>query len=165
MCRVLKYYTFCVDTKKEKVYALDSQNELVDICQAAKYGTATDLVKNMLADYLAYKGHVHKSNVVKRSKLAIVHIKWGDAKNINDMGVYMMRHMETFMGDSSSLWTCGLAPKLRKQLNLLRVRYCAALIAWERNSIRDAMEESAKLSLGSSFDDPNLNIDVTLLGK
>ncbi|XP_057800130.1 uncharacterized protein LOC131015725 [Salvia miltiorrhiza] len=162
---MMKYYTICVDMRKEKVYVLDNQNESIEHCQAAKYLSAAELLKNMLADYMAHKHHIHRSNVVKRTKLTVVNIKWGDAKNINDTGVYMMRHMETFMGEATSLWACGLAPKLRKQLNLLRVRYCATLVMWDKNSIHEAMESSAKLDFESLVKVENSNLDITLLGK
>ncbi|XP_057796576.1 uncharacterized protein LOC131012604 [Salvia miltiorrhiza] len=109
-------------------------------------------------------GQQHRSNVVRRCKLSVVHIKWGDCKNINDSGVYMMRHMEMFMGESPSSWTCGLAPKLKKQLNLLRVRYCALLLGWDKNNIKDAVAMSANNCFDEQFGDGSINIDAKLLG-
>ncbi|XP_057775437.1 uncharacterized protein LOC130994411 [Salvia miltiorrhiza] len=164
ICRVMKYHVICVDVRKERVYILDSQNETVENCRDEKYSTTVDLVKSMLADYMAHAGQIHKSNIVKRCKLSVMHIKWGDFKNINDTGVYMMRHMETFMGESSALWTCGLAPKLKKQLNLLRVRYCASLLGWDKNSTKDAVSVSANARFDTYFGDASVNIDAKLLG-
>ncbi|XP_057768866.1 uncharacterized protein LOC130988903 [Salvia miltiorrhiza] len=160
----MKYYVICVDVRREKVYVLDSQNESMEHCRDEKYQTTIGLLKSMLADYMAYAGHVHRSNIVRRSKMTVVQIKWGDFKNINDTGVYMMRHMEMFMGDLSSSWTCGLAPKLKKQLNLLRVRYCASLIGWEKNQVKDAIVTSANDAYDLKAVNPSLNIDAKLLG-
>ncbi|XP_057809060.1 uncharacterized protein LOC131023533 [Salvia miltiorrhiza] len=164
VCRVLKYYALCVDLKKERIYVLDSQNESQAQMKEEKYSRTVDDLRQMLVDYMTHMKEVHKSIIVKRSRLSIIHIKWGDSKNINDTGVYLMRHMETFMGEGASSWSCGLTAKLKKQLDLLRVRYCATIVGWEKNSVKDLVTVGATDYYEEVDDDPSVNIDFTLLG-
>ncbi|XP_057785090.1 uncharacterized protein LOC131002641 [Salvia miltiorrhiza] len=56
------------------------------------------------------------------------------------------------------------SPKLKKQLNLLRARYCAVLLGWEKNIAKDAVAVGANAYYDEVFNNPALDIDATLLG-
>ncbi|GJU02284.1 hypothetical protein Tco_1112622 [Tanacetum coccineum] len=56
---------------------------------------------------------------------------WQTDKRPNDSGVFLMRHMEAYMGTIISKWACGLETEGRKQntmLGRLRKRYAATLL-------------------------------------
>ncbi|GJY65100.1 hypothetical protein Tco_0466560 [Tanacetum coccineum] len=61
-------------------------------------------------------------------------------KRPNDSGVFLMRHMEAYMGNVISKWACGLEAEGKKQntmLGGLRKRYAATLVLSECNLHRD----------------------------
>lgn len=55
-----------------------------------------------------------------------------------------MRHMETFMGQATSSWDCGLQNETKSQLDCLRVKYLAAILC---ASIHDLQEANKKKAL------------------
>ncbi|XP_057778374.1 uncharacterized protein LOC130997130 [Salvia miltiorrhiza] len=73
--RVMNFFLVCVDLKKEKVYVLDNRNEAQMHCRAEKYMSAIDDVKQILGDYFGSMGHVHKSTIVKRTRMMIPPLK------------------------------------------------------------------------------------------
>ncbi|KAL6572518.1 hypothetical protein OROMI_013476 [Orobanche minor] len=118
----------------------------------------------ILAEYLFYGGLLTKAGLLEKSTLEIPTIKWGDRYNLVDSGVYLMRHIETFMGDISTKWSCGLSSKCDKQLVLLRIRYWAALINWSNNIVKDYILENADTHFHKVCANPNFKPETLLLG-
>nr|GMC54185.1 zinc finger BED domain-containing protein RICESLEEPER 2-like [Ipomoea batatas] len=58
---------------------------------------------------------------------------WRDFKIMTDCGVYLMRHMETFMGQGVSDWECGLVKGDSGMLNKFRLQYMKDLVLSEYN--------------------------------
>nr|GMC89720.1 zinc finger BED domain-containing protein RICESLEEPER 2-like [Ipomoea batatas] len=54
---------------------------------------------------------------VKRMQMA-----WRDSKNKIDCGVFLMRHMETYLSQGVSNWDCGLVKGDTSDLHKLRMR-------------------------------------------
>ncbi|GKD33839.1 hypothetical protein Tco_1249348 [Tanacetum coccineum] len=85
---------------------------------------------------------------LNHSKLAIVlrvevtreDFYWQIHKRPNDSGVFLMRHMEAYMGNVMSKWDCGLETEGKKMmLGHLRKRYDATLVLLECNMHRDSI--------------------------
>ncbi|GKB43049.1 hypothetical protein Tco_0887991 [Tanacetum coccineum] len=65
---------------------------------------------------------------------------WQTDKRPNDSGVFLMRHMEAYMGTIISKWACGMETEGRKQNTLLghlRKRYAATLLLSKCNMHSD----------------------------
>nr|GME19813.1 uncharacterized protein LOC109189836 [Ipomoea batatas] len=92
-----RFYLLCVNFETERLEIIDSSTSTE--ATALKYGDTPD-------------------NVTKRMPM-----KWRDSRNTIDCGVYVMRHMESFFGESVGSWVCGLAKGDRAELNRLRLHY------------------------------------------
>lgn len=67
--------------------------------------------------------------------------QWQSDKRPKDSGVFLMRHMEAYMGGLLSKWSCGLEKEGKKQNNMLdrlRKRYAATLMLSECNIHSDS---------------------------
>ncbi|KAL6537782.1 hypothetical protein OROMI_025425 [Orobanche minor] len=109
-----KYFAVCVCLINSNIVVLDSVNDDTTECHAPKYGDLLPNLVTILAEYLFYRGLVTKAKLLEKLTLEIPAIKWGDRHNLVDSGVYLMRHIETFMGDISTKWSCGLSGKCDK---------------------------------------------------
>ncbi|KAL6581322.1 hypothetical protein OROMI_007245 [Orobanche minor] len=159
-----KYFAVCVCLRNSKIVVLDSLNDDATECHAQKYGHILPNLRAILAEYLFYRGLVTKAKLLEKSIVEIPPIKWGDRHNLVDSGVYLMRHIETFMGDISTKWSCGLSSKCDKQLVLLRIRYCAVLINWSNNIVKDYILENADTHFHKVCANPNFKPETLLLG-
>ena len=56
--------------------------------------------------YLAHKKH-HKSSEIKRLKPDRLEMERRTAKNEFDCGIFVMIHMETYMGGDTANWNSG----------------------------------------------------------
>nr|GMD57236.1 zinc finger BED domain-containing protein RICESLEEPER 2-like [Ipomoea batatas] len=56
---------------------------------------------------------------------------WRDSRNKIDCGVFLMRHMETYLGQRISNWDCGLIKGDTLKLHKLRMRYMKELSIFE----------------------------------
>ncbi|KAL6573151.1 hypothetical protein OROMI_012767 [Orobanche minor] len=159
-----KYFAVCVCLRNSKLIVLDSLNDDPTECHAPKYGDILPNLRAILAEYLFYRGLVAKAKLLEKSTLEIPAIKWGDRHNLVDSGVYLVRHIETLMGDISTKWSCGLSSKCDKQLVLLRIHYCAALINWSNNIVKDSILENTDTHFRKVCADPNFKPETLLLG-
>ncbi|KAL4591786.1 hypothetical protein LXL04_004757 [Taraxacum kok-saghyz] len=66
-------------------------------------------------------------------------MNWRTRGNYNDCGVFCMRHMETYMGDNSGNWSCGLNKESPKQqeIDYLRFKYLTKILLSDINQLRD----------------------------
>lgn len=69
---------------------------------------------------------------------------WRDAVNKRDCGIFTMRHMESYKGQKSKEWGCGLRKGDTAQLELLRVQYLHTLCTSDLNIHRLTVMERAK---------------------
>nr|GMC56670.1 zinc finger BED domain-containing protein RICESLEEPER 2-like [Ipomoea batatas] len=72
-------------------------------------------------------GDVPDRGGIQAVKPTRIKMAWRDNKNKEDCGVYVMRHMDTFMGSLAKDCDCGLVKGNRSQLDRLRVKYAAAI--------------------------------------
>ncbi|KAD4586387.1 hypothetical protein E3N88_23988 [Mikania micrantha] len=81
-----------------------------------------------------------KDSPYKVSSSKITH-SMGNKKNAGDCAIFVMRHMEKFMGMREQ-FNCGFSSngkKKKSQLNLLRKRFVLHLLRSEVNVLRDAI--------------------------
>lgn len=79
-------------------------------------------------------------------------LKWRTTGNFIDCGVFVMRHMETYMGENIKKWDCGLAEEgatQKAQLDNLRYKYVAKMLLSNVNKQKELvvreMNEFAKM--------------------
>ncbi|XP_057791090.1 uncharacterized protein LOC131008215 [Salvia miltiorrhiza] len=159
------YHAVTIDTKRERIFVLDSMLDVGTADEIQKYDDLCSMLRRLLADYLSYEREEQKAKIVSKTKIHLLRLKWADRMNKEDTGVYMMRHLETFMGDCSASWKCMSALSRTRQLRVMRVRYCATLIAWERNEIGGMLGLTAADHYKEICKDENLNINLTLIGS
>ncbi|KAJ9565598.1 hypothetical protein OSB04_001564 [Centaurea solstitialis] len=70
----------------------------------------------------------------------LVEMKWRTKSNYVDCGVFLMRHMETYMGGGARGWFVGLPTEAeghKKALEILRIKYTWKLLLGEYNQFKD----------------------------
>ena len=73
-------------------------------------------------------------------KLKAPQLKWQTDSKVQNSGVVVMRHMETYMGESMDKYECGLSDDARKQisqLNKLRMKYLARILLHDSNLMKE----------------------------
>ncbi|XP_031098273.1 uncharacterized protein LOC116002310 [Ipomoea triloba] len=115
------FYLLCVDFKSERLEITD--NSASTQPTPVKYGDTPENVKLLLSEYFTFVGEKFKSIVCENLKTKRMPMNWRDTKNKVDYGVYLMRHMKSYVGEGVAKWDCGLTSGDRSQLQRLRLRY------------------------------------------
>ncbi|KAI3776504.1 hypothetical protein L1987_46289 [Smallanthus sonchifolius] len=88
--------------------------------------------------------------VVKRFEMP-----WRTTVNNKDCGIFMMTHMETYMGEEEKAWQCGFGVESEnvqeKQIEYLRRKYCAKIMLHEINELKHYIVEEMKKYLQISY--------------
>lgn len=79
------------------------------------------------------KNH-RKASEVAALKLVRIEMKWRTKNNHLDCGVFVIRHMEHYTGQSKN-WDCGFYTESRQQtqLDTMRIRYAQRIVMHEKN--------------------------------
>ncbi|GKC83011.1 ulp1 protease family, C-terminal catalytic domain-containing protein, partial [Tanacetum coccineum] len=72
-----------------------------------KYKEVCDLLKKLFAWHLKLYGH-SRHGTVGRLKHIILKLKWRTSGNFHDCRVFTMLHMESFNGETTAKWDCGI---------------------------------------------------------
>ncbi|XP_057810729.1 uncharacterized protein LOC131025128 [Salvia miltiorrhiza] len=159
-----QYFALCVDLKRERIFVLDCLVDISEDNDMGKYENICNKVRTLLAYYLNYKEETIKAKSVANSKIHIVKLKWADNRNTLDTAIYLMRHLETFMGDISSNWKCDMYNASARQLSRMRVRYCSSIISWNENDKKKEIQETAAKEYHEICFDSFVNINSLLVG-
>ena len=72
---------------------------------------------------------LHKQcKTISNAKIQRFKMPWRTSENVEDCGVFLMRHMETYKGEREGCWNCGLKKSSSGVLQSLRAKYCSALM-------------------------------------
>nr|GMD80998.1 uncharacterized protein LOC109189836 [Ipomoea batatas] len=126
-----RFYLLCVNFETERLEIIDSSASTE--ATALKYGDTPDNVKLLLYEYFKKVREGFLSGVCLNLETKRMPMKWRDSRNTIDCGVYVMRHMESFFGESVGSWVCGLAKGDRAELNRLRLHYMKELCTFDVN--------------------------------
>ncbi|CAI9279307.1 unnamed protein product [Lactuca saligna] len=72
----------------------------------------------------------------------VMNIYWQVEKSGTDCGVYLIRHMEIYMGENEGRWGCGLIGKLPGDvaaIGKLRTKYMARMLTTDFNEYKSMM--------------------------
>nr|GMD66265.1 hypothetical protein DM860_003580 [Ipomoea batatas] len=134
-------YVIFFNIKSYRIDIIDNSSK--SVTNDLKYGSVPSDLKYMVMEYLKSEGLEVKSNRFNTVKPTRIKMSWRDNENKEDCGVYVMRHMETFMGSLAKEWDCGLVKGNRSQLDRLRVKYASAILSAEINELRGENRDKA----------------------
>ncbi|KAL6556283.1 hypothetical protein OROGR_005571 [Orobanche gracilis] len=149
-----KFFGVCADARTGNFTVLDSMNVDASDCQVEK---------DVFSEYLSFRNQSKWTMMMKNGSLHIPIIEQGDKKDSVNSGVYLMRHMEMFMGDASAKWETGISVKSTKQIATLRIRYCGELMCWEHNIVKDQVLTKAQLCYNDICADPTVKPEKLLM--
>ncbi|KAK9053285.1 hypothetical protein SSX86_029918 [Deinandra increscens subsp. villosa] len=129
------YYMVSFNLKEAKTVIIDnSASEEYE----TKYHGIPEKLKNIFEMYLESISHPKAKNI-KNSTLERLEMAWRTRSNYIDCGLFLMRHMETYMGDND--WKCGFGEEKKgKQgavIEDLRRKYIAKILLHDINKSKD----------------------------
>ncbi|KAL4558174.1 hypothetical protein LXL04_036372 [Taraxacum kok-saghyz] len=99
------YYLMCINLKEPSVDIID--NKMTNAKIQRTCGDGPEHLKQLFCRYLMSVHH--KSAIqVQDVEAGRLKLKWRTKENDTDCGVFLMRHMEVYMGDKTTNWDCGL---------------------------------------------------------
>nr|GEW70800.1 hypothetical protein [Tanacetum cinerariifolium] len=136
------------------VFSLTSTNSMtiLDNCVAnydTKYKEVCDLLKRLFAQHLKLYGHSWHGTV-GRLKHRIPKLKWRTSGNFHDCRVFTMLHTESFNGETTAKWDCGLSVESGLQCDMLRrlrFKFATNILLHEIN-----VHSKKMLELANEFD-------------
>ncbi|KAD5507458.1 hypothetical protein E3N88_15161 [Mikania micrantha] len=142
------YYLLVFELKNSAISVIDNFHEsipLVGVKDNAHYDMKYSPYKVIFVEFLERTKHP-KTDEIHATQIQKVHIPWATKTNVVDCGIFMMRHMEKFMG-SREQFNCGFSTNGKKkkcQLNMLRKKILLHIIRSEVNTIRDVVLEGTR---------------------
>ncbi|KAD4386009.1 hypothetical protein E3N88_26178 [Mikania micrantha] len=73
-------------------------------------------------------------------------LPWATKKNVTDCGVFVMRHMEMYMGKEAKSFDCGFSKnhfKRTSQIKTLRKKYATRILLSDANNLKHVVIERA----------------------
>ncbi|KAG6393242.1 hypothetical protein SASPL_147478 [Salvia splendens] len=132
------YYLVCFSLKTGVADVLDHVVPENGIPDWAKYERDLDLLRDYLSFYLKSKGHEELSDfILNERSTRLLDLPWKTSHPTNDSGVFLTRHMETYMGNHANLMTMGLQGVSVRLLQILRGRYCKAMLLAPFNDCKE----------------------------
>ncbi|KAL8262707.1 hypothetical protein R6Q59_024056 [Mikania micrantha] len=104
-------------------------------------------VKHLVVSYLKNWKHP-KAGRLALEKIQNLKLEWGTEDNITDCGVFLMRHMELFMGSYKKTFECGFKKDKAKQKNqiiALRKKYATRILLSNVNVQKERVLKEAGL--------------------
>ncbi|KAL8225622.1 hypothetical protein R6Q57_018179 [Mikania cordata] len=101
------YYLMCFNIKTMKSILIDN-SALVEY--EAKYLSRPKKMRDAFASYLDDVSHPNAKDI-RESKITRFEMPWRTSHNGIDCGIFLMRHMETYIGEEEKEWKCGFIPE------------------------------------------------------
>ncbi|CAH1415983.1 unnamed protein product [Lactuca virosa] len=140
------YCLICVDLKEKQIDVMD--NNLTTSKIQTSFGDAAGELKLLFSRYLLNVNHKSALQIqnVEAEKLRM---NWRSRNNDINCGVFLMRHMEVYMGDRTGNWNCGIHKKSSKnynnQLDDMRVKYLTKILLCEINIHRKKIIQQSEV--------------------
>ncbi|KAL1826526.1 hypothetical protein ACET3Z_004938 [Daucus carota] len=129
------------------------------------YGRVLEVLHSHFRNYISKNGNPGLGSRVRRMKPCFVSMPWQTTNNSTNYGIFLMRHMETFKGDTKN-WNTELTEEGAthdKQITRLRFKYNIAILSSHLNELREPITTEAT-SLYNTAEKHNI-INVVLAGK
>ncbi|WOG95850.1 hypothetical protein DCAR_0415179 [Daucus carota subsp. sativus] len=129
------HYIICYNMKKPSWEIIDNRVQTSHFGEM--FGDLPFLLHDLFCDWIS-QYNLPKGDEIKNMLPNVVKFGWQTTDNWMDCGVYVMRHLETYMG-SLYTWKAGLRAedgKTRDLLKKLRMIYCHKILTWNGNKRR-----------------------------
>ncbi|GJU28491.1 hypothetical protein Tco_1167112 [Tanacetum coccineum] len=128
-----------IDSKKEgnKVTRKKKKDDDIDDMRVAS------ILHQIFSQYLYAINHVKAAKIIE-CQLVRGNFNWQKNKRAKDCGIFLMRHMECYMGSDIGKWKCGLdveGKKQNTQLGHLRNKYAAKILLSDCNIYKGKIRE------------------------
>ncbi|KAK1351607.1 hypothetical protein POM88_054179 [Heracleum sosnowskyi] len=141
------FYIICYNVKKPSWEIID--NMVLTVPFEEKYGSLPARMHDCFCHWLS-AFDMPKEREIKNLKPNVLKKNWQTVDNFIDCGIFVMRHMETYMGNAYR-WNSGLPAESvtqRALLDKLRIIYCYMMLTWrgnkKRNSVIQAIANQTK---------------------
>ncbi|XP_031114096.1 uncharacterized protein LOC116017620 [Ipomoea triloba] len=128
------YYVISVDVRRLKFVIIDNLSTGGDSLE--KYGQTHMQLHDLLSVFFedsAFPALYIKVTALQPRRLRM---SWRETKNSIDSGVFAMRHMETYVGQSIASWDCGIRRGDARCVREMRVRLMSELLLFHNNTHR-----------------------------
>ncbi|XP_019158047.1 PREDICTED: uncharacterized protein LOC109154777 isoform X2 [Ipomoea nil] len=124
------YILLYIDFRNFRYEIID--NSTLQSNKQLKYGGCLNELLVMLVEFFACIDPA-RSTMCACLESKRMQMSWRDGKNKVDYGVYVMHHMESYVGQGVARWRCGLTKGNVAQLKKLMLRYMKELATSEFN--------------------------------
>ncbi|KAD4385498.1 hypothetical protein E3N88_25666 [Mikania micrantha] len=146
------FYVIAVDLKEPNMFLIDNMEAtetVVDMKdnEEYKFKDKPYKVKHVFVEYLHNWKHP-KAQQLEDMEIKRLQLKWATRGNIKDCGVFVMRHMECFMGGLESEFDCGFAEtdgEILNQIGAPRKKYAARILLSNINKMKNEVLKAANL--------------------
>ncbi|KAH6761356.1 hypothetical protein C2S51_018305 [Perilla frutescens var. frutescens] len=146
------FQVLCFDVNKFRMDLLDNTTPSGCVNKASDISFQS-LLTNFFIEYLAINGLREKAVGLRNAVLTILELPWGGINNYFDCWIFVMRHMETYMGGGIKNWSIGLRKIFLSQLKKVRVKYCAEILSAVNNVHKSRNIDGAKWHFRVSCED------------
>ncbi|GJX27381.1 retrovirus-related pol polyprotein from transposon TNT 1-94 [Tanacetum coccineum] len=143
-------FLLCFNMKNPAVSVIDNKKEVKKVATRKKKKVediddmrVASILHKHFGQYLLVLNHGKAAEIIK-SQLVCGTFDWQTDKRVKDCGIFVMRHMETYMGNELGKWKCGLDAEGKKQntqLGRLRNKYAAKLLLSDCNIYKSKIHE------------------------
>ncbi|GKC67038.1 ulp1 protease family, C-terminal catalytic domain-containing protein [Tanacetum coccineum] len=142
-------FLVCVNLKNPAVTFIDSKKEGNKVTRKKKKDDGVDdmrvatILHRIFGQYLYAINHAKAAKIIE-SQIVRGNFSWQTNRRAKDCGIFLMRHMECYMGSDIGKWKCGLdveGKKQNTQLGRLRNKYAAKLLLSDCNIYKGKIRE------------------------
>ncbi|XP_042065347.1 uncharacterized protein LOC121808840 [Salvia splendens] len=121
-------YVICFDLPDGKMNIIDHTLSETNTPFEVKYGKTPFLLKKLFSEALTrFKVPKMAAHVLK-CRTHVVTMPWRNNNVIDEGGIYVMRHMETYFGEREKDRECGLSASGTKSVEMFRIKYARTLL-------------------------------------
>lgn len=132
------YYLVSYNIKQPSWDIIDNIAGCTDVRKT--YGEMPFYLHKLFLAWMKIESISAWKEMVKLKKPVPLQMHWQTRDNSDDCGIFVMRHMETYMGTHVNQWTTGLHTESvlqKRQLEKLRIIYCHHMLTSPLNERRE----------------------------
>ncbi|GJW77435.1 hypothetical protein Tco_0139117 [Tanacetum coccineum] len=146
---VQQKFLLCVNLKNPVVTLIDSKKEGYKVTRKKKKNDDIDdmrvasILQRIFGQYLYAINHVKAVQIIE-CQIVRGNFTWQTDRRAKDYRIFLMRHMECYMGSDIGKWKCDLDVEGKKQniqLGRLRNKYAAKLLLSDCNIYKDKIRK------------------------
>ncbi|KAJ0614128.1 putative Ulp1 protease family catalytic domain, papain-like cysteine peptidase superfamily [Helianthus annuus] len=144
------FYLVVFELRDPGIYVIDNdkarQGQLIEDSVYYLHKDTAYKIKDMFVQYLREVGNP-RADDIEYCNIQRMPVPWATTANTTDCGVFLMRHMECYMGKNQS-FNCGFSTSgARKmaEVRKLRKRYAAHILCSEVNVLLPKIKEECRI--------------------